>query len=505
MVFKLFGGGKPDHPLADDKGVKEVLGALPVADPHACLDELREWINSVAIAEGFKPERRAELVKLLEDTAQPHVRRLARDYLANPRMTKVQETRLWGANAGLWKDLGAAYVACLDQVALDPNSAARMKALLPVVFVRALQAIAAQLKWHYMHYEQADAAIWQNLGRVYRFAEERKLVREAVAATTPEREFAKALVLAASSPDSLVPSDIELAERIVAHYGAAFVLADAPQPQVTRHFIDLGSGQPPQRLAQTPAAAPGLRYFSAGAAATQIDDMIKVAGRGGVPSDLNLGSTYESARVLATLRHLKQYWSPAPPVRQHERFSVRHRITVVNGFANIHAQLNGGANGSAVPESWVTDNISAGGIGAVLTAIKGDWLRVGPLVSVQVEGGSGSSACGVIRRCWRPSKQQTNVGIRTFARESFAVTLEGLASPKAILLNDGRELGEQVQLCLPEGAFEARASPTMHFDGQKYLLIPGELVDAGDDFEIARFRVMRESTVDQTGSLTFKP
>jgi hypothetical protein len=76
-------------------------------------------------------------------------------------------------------------------------------------------------------------------------------------------------------------------------------------------------------------------------------------------------------------------------VRQHERFSVRHRITVVNGFAAIHAHL--GRHRCRAHRH------------------QGDWLRVGPLVSAQVEGGSGSFACGVIRRCWRPNKHQTNV------------------------------------------------------------------------------------------------
>ena len=32
----------------------------------------------------------------------------------------------------------------------------------------------------------------------------------------------------------------------------------------------------------------------------------------------------------------------------------------------------------------------------------------------------------------------------------------------------------------------------MEFDGRQYLLIPIELVDAGDDFELGRYRVMQQ-------------
>jgi len=101
MALKLFGGGKPDHPLADEKGAKEVLASLPPNDAFKAIEEIRHWIESLIATEGFKPERRAELVMQLDETAQVHQRKLARDYLSNPRLPKFQEARLWGALFGL--------------------------------------------------------------------------------------------------------------------------------------------------------------------------------------------------------------------------------------------------------------------------------------------------------------------------------------------------------------------------------------------------------------------
>jgi hypothetical protein len=75
----------------------------------------------------------------------------------------------------------------------------RLKAQLPLFCLRAVRAVAAQLKWHYMHYEQGDAAVWGALGKVYRYAEEKKIHREAVPVypgvpvnSSAEREFMKA-------------------------------------------------------------------------------------------------------------------------------------------------------------------------------------------------------------------------------------------------------------------------------------------------------------------------
>ena len=280
MALKWLGGGKPDHPMADDKGAKDLLASLPANDAVKAIEELRHWIESVIETEGFKTERRGELVLLLDESAQVHQRKLVRDYLSNPRLPKFQEARLWGALFGLWKDLAGAYATCIAQFTADSGSVGKLKAQLPLFCVRAVRAVAAQLKWHYMHYEQGDAAVWQALGKVYRFAEDRKVHRESVPVyagvpvnSSAEREFMKALMLAASSPDCLMPLDIELAERIVAHFSAAFLISNTHQPQATYNWIDLGSGVPPKRLTQTPPASPGLRFFAAGGAIAQLDNM----------------------------------------------------------------------------------------------------------------------------------------------------------------------------------------------------------------------------------------
>ena len=62
-MLKMFGVGKPDHPLADPKEARRVIDALPANDPVKALDELMHWMESVAAAEGFKPEARVQLLR----------------------------------------------------------------------------------------------------------------------------------------------------------------------------------------------------------------------------------------------------------------------------------------------------------------------------------------------------------------------------------------------------------------------------------------------------------
>ena len=104
--MKLFGGSKPDHPLADPKEAKRLLEGLPANDPVKALDELTHWMESVAAIEGFRPDARIQLLMSLDDAAQPFARKLGKDYFAAGRPSRFQENRLWSALHGYWKQAG---------------------------------------------------------------------------------------------------------------------------------------------------------------------------------------------------------------------------------------------------------------------------------------------------------------------------------------------------------------------------------------------------------------
>ena len=266
---------------------------------------------------------------------------------------------------------------------------------------------------------------------------------------------------------------------------------DAVFDEGTYNWIDLAGSTPPKRLTQAPPAGPGLRFFAAGAANEKLEGMIRTTQGGAVPTDLNLGGTYDASRVLHVLRHLRTYWAATPPVRKNDRYEVAHRLCVVNGFAGVRARLQDGEKAPA--ETWLTRNISSGGIGAAVDKAQGDWLAIRRLVGLSVEGGSGGCTVGMVRRCSRGEQRELFVGLRTFAKMAFAVTLGGIEPAEAMLLSDGGMLKDDALICLREGGYDARVSPTMAFDGRNYLLVPVEIVEGGEDFEIARYRPMQQS------------
>ena len=143
----------------------------------------------------------------------------------------------------------------------------------------------------------------------------------------------------------------------------------------------------------------------------------RVEATGQVPSDLNLVGA-DPEVVLEVLRHLALYWSPEPPERQHPRHPVKSRLAIAHGFDGVIGVL-GGADSldfdNRNAESWIVENVSAGGFGAVVPQMKGDWLRVGALLALQPEGGS-NWVLGVVRRVTKTAAQQARVGIETLSK-----------------------------------------------------------------------------------------
>ncbi|MFH1603450.1 MAG: hypothetical protein ABIH03_06050, partial [Pseudomonadota bacterium] len=388
-MISLFGGKKPDHPMAEMKEARKLLEELPTNDTLKCADELGHWLESVMAEEGFKPEYRAQLIQLLDETAQTHVRKLTRDYMAaSPRLAKFQEIRLWTVIYEYWRQAGHAYVGCLDLYASGAKGADALKGSIPLLLVRALRALAAQVKWMYVRYGPMDQSVWGIIAKVYALAETRKLAQSVVAVypgipgeSTPEQEFLKVVMLAASSPDSLLPVEMELCERLIAHFCTSFTLRLDLQPDIA-YWIDLATSQAPLRLARPPQRAPTLRFFAAGRALDDLEALINtVKATGSVPAEVNLSGSYPAETVLDVLNHLALYWSPKPPERKHQRHRVKSRLNVTHGFDGVVAVLAGSQSlDLSGTETWIVENVSGGGFGASIPEIRGDWLKIGCLL-----------------------------------------------------------------------------------------------------------------------------
>src|SRR5882672_4223218 len=147
--MKLFGSGKADHPMADVKEARKIVDAIPAGDPFKALDDLNHWLESVRTWQGITHDHRAQLVLMVDDAAQGHLRRLQRDYLSTPRLSKFQETRLWATIRESYRQSALAFATCVDVFVTAQKGWEVLKPIMPLLTVRALCALAGQMKWQY--------------------------------------------------------------------------------------------------------------------------------------------------------------------------------------------------------------------------------------------------------------------------------------------------------------------------------------------------------------------
>ena len=513
MALKWLGGSNVDHPMANPVQARQIVAELPARDSTKALEEITEWLESLNRADGFKVDRRYECVDLLDSAARRHQRELTQEYLSTPRVQKFLENRLWNAEFGFCKELGDAYVRCIKECVGGFDGSSAVERVLPALVARALRALALQLKWILLRYGLVEKRIWAHLALLYRLAEERGITPQVIAVypgpygdSTVKREFLKALMLPASSLDGLPPVRQQIAERAVAHFGESFLLS--AQPDGCTHSFDLAAPRSPARL--VPRLAPaGLLFFGAGEALTRIDRLAEqIAAKDGVPQDFNLGGIYSKDEVIGVLRHLAQYWSDKAPERGSERRPTAARITVVPGADQVFGALepstgkNLDFSQNQTAESWIVENVSDGGYGAIVPPQKIDWVRVGALIGMKGEI-TNYLGIGLIRRITRDAHQQRRVGIQVLTKTAIPVTISkantmsslnfDLREETAILLTLKPDARGEVEVLLREGIFNGRDSLEMTLKDRNYQLLPLRIVEAGEDYYWARFKVKKQS------------
>ena len=510
----LFGGSKPDHPMADDKNAKTLIAELPANDALKAVEEVTFWLDSITREEGFKVDYRFQLIDALDQAAKNHPRKLAQDYLATDRQEKFRESKLWNTSFDFWKTLGGAYIQCVEQFQAGAGGSGAVKKDLPVIIARALRALTLQLKWGLLRYGPLDDRVWSDLGRMFLFAETHKMATLQLAiypgqhgGGTITQEFLKALMLSVSSTDGLAPLHQEIAERVIAHFGAEFVLQPRPTAGCN-YFFDLSMRKAAARVMNNPEPSATTRYFGAGKAMAGLVQMAQtVRAQNAVPSGIALGATYEPKLVLSVMHHLAMYWSDKAPARSSERRKIATRMTVVHGFKETYASVDPNSQEDSLDfhqntggESWIVENVSEGGFGAIVPQVKGDWLKVGCLLGLQTETSKFWGA-GVIRRISRDEFQQRRIGIQLLSKSVIPVTLlpsgnvssfnAARGGEPGVLLSTSPDQNGEISLLLREGSFSQRQALDMSVRGKNFYLLPTKLLEGGEDFDLARFKVMQ--------------
>lgn len=506
--------GRSDHPLDDKDAPKILLDDLAGKDPIPALEQLSSYLDAVKTADNLKPLRALEIVDLLDRTGRATQRRLNQTFVAESQhLTKFQQARLWTAVYAYWTQIAEGYRFCLAKYEVGAVGATALTPQLPRIICRAMRACAGQLKWSLLRYGPIEGRVWHDLGGLYLLAEALQFAqttlgvyRGAKGESSPERELLRALMLAVSAPDGLLPVQIEIAERVIAQWAGSFRIASRPSAGV--HYIFQVSGErPPGRLPANSRIRSGMRFFGPGEASLLLEQSIQSIDRDQavLPPDLVPGSHFEPGLVQATLRHLLRYWGPKLPERTQRRRRHVERVSVVHDYEEVVANVGGLFFESPFvsnDEEWVIENESESGFGAFVAQPNGTWLKVGSLIGIRREDGV-SWGAALVRRVTLDEKGNRYIGIEVLAPGGAAVTiLAGSMSTKdssipaegelCILLPSATVQSGEARLLMRPGLFSPARNLVMRAYDRQYLLVPFGLMRSGDEFDLGRYRILKQ-------------
>lgn len=508
----MFGSAKTqDHRPADPVAARKLVSGLPSGDPFRPLQQIAAWLETLTAMPEVRLDRRFEAIGIFEEAARPLEARIARDYVLSGRLQSAHEHRLWTAAHDFWHQLAVAYHLSMMEFEAGSVGASGMYRQAPIIACRAMRALRHELKWVLLRYGPAESRLWQEAARIYQLADTKSFAQDRTAlqlgdtsGSTVEQEFIKMLLLGVSSVNSLAPPQLEIADRIVSRCAEFVGLDTAPHSNST-HAFDLAKSRPPRRAVNT-AGGPTIRFLAATSALPHMEKIVKaMIAPEAVPPYVDEGWSHDPRAVREVAHHLALYWSARPPTRGSERNATMARVSVVPGFQGLLEALQGLVGGPFVDdttESWMAENVSRGGYGALFPRVRGDWLRVGGLVGIKPEAAP-LWGVGVVRRITRDENKQCHVGIESLAKAAIPVRLlvSGSADTmdpatnsydaNAALLTMSLANAGDMNVLMEAGSYSPRLPLEVTVKGATYVLTPVGFVEGGDDFDVARYKIVR--------------
>jgi hypothetical protein len=493
---------KSGNALWDARSRTELLESLTQQDSLATLQGVAELLDAVKSTRGTDPAQAFEAVDHFDRAARPHWRKATNEYYAGPgKLTNYQANRVWTTVGEYIVQLSEAYEHCLTAHGTNRASSANLADQFPRILGRALRLRVSALSWDYVRYVNQFGR-WIELYRLYFLAEQRGHAERKVVLyrggrfCTPEQELMQALMLAVAAPHSMLPEQIDVADRITARMAHYFSLSGGSSPRP--YYFDPASDHPPTR--EQPGVRPPFtaRRFGAGEARSELERLVARAHRGDLPlSELGV-ERHRQEIVEPTLHHLIRYWADAPPERRHARRRDPQRIAVVHGFAEIIAKV--GNLPSAYPfvttqESWLIENTADSGIGALVAQPQGAWAAIGALLAFRYADGSVWNLAAV--RHLTEERSERFVGMEVIAQGGVAVLLHTAnASPQGsrggalgVWLAGGDPADGRIRLLLPPGMYHPSSALLMEVHERRYLAHPQRLLAAASDFHLGAYRV----------------
>jgi hypothetical protein len=471
-MFGFFKRKKTEEdPLSDLKTVSRWMQDLPAGDIYTAQEQVVQSLIQFNHAGLAMSKERLQVLMHLDDQARDMQYSLCVQYLRNPRMSKVIESRLWTAIHAFYWEITRGYHAFLMEFVANPGGS-KIQPVIPLITARALRGFADIFKWRYFRYEKVEEKLWQRLHNLYRIAEfdnfqsnRFKLYPNDGKPSSCMEEYLQALLLSPVGAGSLTPKQIEMVDQWLDNWSEYSSLENRYEP--TRHFlyIDAAKGHGLKRVRDNFTTDSTFRYLNLERLMEHLEQAVRALKSGALPASLGLGEEFRLPDGYDLLSHVTNEWSPtnelerraAPRQAADSRCEVvrdlgnicdmmRSELEIISG-SNTHQQLSpeeildiklygfvtertrysisqrqpGGRDMNI--EQWPLYDRSETGLGVMLRGEDSEWVKVGKLLALRLDPAQ-PWLIGVIRRITRLPDDMRKIGVQTLNGTPVLAQLE---------------------------------------------------------------------------------
>lgn len=503
--------------IADVAGANALLAQLAAGSPAQRQAQLLTQLRLLADTRIHGGERLRVLETLRDsifETQQAH----SRDYWGKPVPLDSDTREIFERSIALWRTLADAYESLIaDMAGASPELAEHAD----VICYRALRCTGFAMIAHNRAYHAVPGSLWEQLHRLYAFAESADVtgapVAEGTGASTVNLAYLQTVLAQRANPDALSLAQMGTVDRALAQWVAlGGISATAPAATSdTTLAVDLGSAQGARRIKNLQGS--NLRYLDL----EKIGDRLRhtaVALKTQSPDKLGLGLIPRNVCEKLMLS-LHANWIAPGSGRQDERKPVSFNVLVSGTLAAMHYNVSGkpfappdaGLNsrsrfemagfervdGPAVGEAsvrsrtletWTVANQSASGILGMCRK-PSDTTRLTHNQLLGLVAPNGNTYLGLVQRLSVDANGAAWLGFRLLRAKAQAVAARvssiELPYDRALLLAAGGSDEPQSILVVP-GTYAPGRVMDVH-DGQLRRIRLTALIDSGSNFERASY------------------
>jgi len=482
-MFGFFKRKKDDEedPLSDLKTVSRWMQELPAGDIYSAQEQVVQSLIQFNHAGLGMSKERLQVLMHLDEHARDMQFSLCGQYLRNPRMSKVIESRLWTAIHAFYWEITRGYHAFLMDFVANPGGS-KIQAAVPIITARAIRGFANIFKWRYFRYEKVEERLWLRVHNLYRISEfdgfqnnRFKLYPVDAKLSSCTEEYVQALLLSPVGAGSLTPKQIEMVDQWLDNWSERTTLEMTYAPDRHFYYVDTAKGQGLKHMRD--AAEPTWRYLATDQVLEHLQQIERALKSGAAPVTLGLGEEFRLPDGYDLLAYVANEWASAGERerRTSDRLPTQGRWEVLRDLPNICNRMRGEAEiasgqtsrqtltpeeildiklygfvtertktvyqqksqevGETSLERWPLHDRSDSGLGIILRGEESEWVKVGKLLALRMDPGD-VWHLAIVRRITRLEGDLRKIGLQILNSTPLLVQMEQ---------EKGQELGYAVE------------------------------------------------------------